>query len=330
LTRIRAVDYLWVVDEDAFEEPILELERRVESLSGMGDDVAVARKREQLEVELNAARAQIFSALTPWQKTLVARHPRRPFTLDYIRYLVEGFVEIHGDRRYADDPAIVTGFGSFRGRPVLVIGHQKGRDTKEKIFRNFGMPRPEGYRKALRAMQLAEKYHRPILTFIDTPGAYPGIGAEERGQAEAIALNLREMARLDVPILVTITGEGGSGGALAIGVGDRVNMLEFAVYSVISPEGCAAILWRDGSRSRDAAAAMKMTAPDLLALDVADEIVPEVTGGAHVDPARQAVLLGEVLERQLVDLSRETPEALVAQRYGRFRRMGRFTAPDRP
>jgi acetyl-CoA carboxylase carboxyl transferase subunit alpha len=318
------------VDEDAFEEPILELERRVESLSGMGDDVAMQRKREQLGVELHAARAQVFSSLTPWQKTLVARHPRRPFTLDYIRYLIEGFVEIHGDRRYADDPAIVAGFGSFRGRFVLVIGHQKGRDTKEKIFRNFGMPRPEGYRKALRAMQLAEKYRRPILTFIDTPGAYPGIGAEERGQAEAIALNLREMARLDVPILVTITGEGGSGGALAIGVGDRVNMLEFAVYSVISPEGCAAILWRDGSRSRDAAAAMKMTAPDLLAQDVADEIVPEVTGGAHVDPARQAVMLGEVLERQLDELGRATPAALVATRYGRFRRMGRFTAPDRP
>jgi len=199
------------VDEDAFEEPILELERRVESLSGMGDDVATQRKREQLEVELHAAREKVFSSLTPWQKTLVARHPRRPFTLDYIRYLVEGFVEIHGDRRYADDPAIVAGFGSFRGRPVLVIGHQKGRDTKEKIFRNFGMPRPEGYRKALRAMRLAAKYRRPILTFIDTPGAYPGIGAEERGQAEAIALNLREMARLNVPILVTVTGRGGAG-----------------------------------------------------------------------------------------------------------------------
>jgi len=317
-----------VVDEDAFEEPILELERRVESLSGMGDDVATQRKREQLEVDLQAARAKIFTSLTPWQKTLVARHPRRPFTFDYIRYLVEGFVEIHGDRRYADDPAIVAGFGTFRGRPVLVIGHQKGRDTKEKIFRNFGMPRPEGYRKALRAMKLAEKYRRPILTFIDTPGAYPGIGAEERGQAEAIALNLREMARLDVPILVTITGEGGSGGALAIGVGDRVNMLEFAVYSVISPEGCAAILWRDGSRSRDAARAMKMTAPDLLALDVADEIVPEVVGGAHVDPARQAVILGEVLERQLAELTRVSPEAIVASRYQRFRRMGRFIAPQ--
>ncbi len=316
------------MDEDAFEEPILELERRVESLSGMGGDVATQRKREQLEVELRAERARVFAALTPWQKTLVARHPRRPFTLDYVRYLVDGFVEIHGDRRYADDPAIIAGFGSFRGRPVLVIGHQKGRDTKEKIFRNFGMPRPEGYRKALRAMMLAEKYRRPILTFIDTPGAYPGIGAEERGQAEAIALNLREMARLGVPILVTVTGEGGSGGALAIGVGDRVNMLEFAVYSVISPEGCAAILWRDGSRSRDAARAMKLTAPDLLALDVADEIVPEVEGGAHVDPARQAEILGEVLERQLADISDSSADALVASRYRRFRRIGRFTGPE--
>jgi len=328
LTHVLRVDYFWGVDEDTFEEPILELERRVESLSGMGDDVATQRKREQLEVELLATREKVFSSLTPWQKTLVARHPRRPFTLDYIRYLIEGFVEIHGDRRYADDPAIVAGFGSFRGRPVLVIGHQKGRDTKEKIVRNFGMPRPEGYRKALRAMRLAEKYRRPVLTFIDTPGAYPGIGAEERGQAEAIALNLREMARIQVPILVTVTGEGGSGGALAIGVGDRVNMLEYAVYSVISPEGCAAILWRDGSRSRDAARAMKMTAPDLLALDVADEIVPEVVGGAHVDPARQAALLGEVLERQLGELSHASPEALVASRYARFRRIGRFAAPE--
>ena len=317
-----------MVDEDAFEDPIVELERRVESLSGMGDDVATQRKREQIEVELQATRAKVFASLSAWQKTLVARHPRRPFTLDYVRYLIDGFVEIHGDRRYADDPAIVAGFGSFRGRPVLVIGHQKGRDTKEKIFRNFGMPRPEGYRKALRAMKLAEKYRRPILTFIDTPGAYPGIGAEERGQAEAIAVNLREMARLRVPVLVTVTGEGGSGGALAIGVGDCVNMLEFAVYSVISPEGCAAILWRDGARSRDAAAAMKMTAPDLLAQDIADEIVPEVTGGAHVDPARQAELLGEVLERQLAELERMSPEALVASRYRRFRRLGRFTAPE--
>jgi acetyl-CoA carboxylase carboxyl transferase subunit alpha len=272
----------------------------------------------------------VFAGLTPWQKTLVARHAKRPYTLDYVRYLVDGFVEIHGDRRFSDDPAIIAGFGSFRGRAVVVIGHQKGRDTKEKIYRNFGMPRPEGYRKALRAMKLAEKYHRPILTLIDTPGAYPGIGAEERGQAEAIAVNLREMARLTVPVLATVTGEGGSGGALAIGVGDRVNMLEFSVYSVISPEGCAAILWRDASRMREAARAMKMTAPDLLALDIVDEIVPEVTGGAHVDPARQAALLGEVLERQLATLETTPGVALVAGRYDRFRRMGRFTAPSIP
>ena len=324
MTSLARVDYSCGVDEDTFEEPILELERRVESLSGMGDDLATQRKREQLEGELNALRARVFANLSPWQKTLVARHPRRPYTLDYVRYLVDGFVEIHGDRRYADDAAIVCGFGTFRGRPILVIGHQKGRDTKEKIVRNFGMPKPEGYRKALRAMKLAEKYGRPILTLIDTPGAYPGIGAEERGQAEAIAFNLREMARLKVPILVTVAGEGGSGGALAIGVGDRVNMLEFSVYSVISPEGCAAILWRDASRSRDAARAMRMTAPDLLSLDIADEIVPEVTGGAHVDPARQAALLGDVLERQLGDLEHDAPDALVAARYERFRRMGRF------
>ena len=327
MTRLLPLDYSFRVDEDHFEEPILELERRVESLSGIGDDVATQRKRDQLEVELQALRGRIYASLSPWQKTLVARNPKRPYTLDYIRYLVDGFVEIHGDRRYADDAAVVTGFGWFRGRSVLVVGHQKGRDTKEKIFRNFGMPRPEGYRKALRAMKLAEKYNRPILSFIDTPGAYPGIGAEERGQAEAIALNLKVMTRLRVPILVTIAGEGGSGGALAIGVGDRVNMLEFSVYSVISPEGCAAILWRDSSRSRDAARAMKMTAPDLLALDIADEIVPEVVGGAHVDPARQAALLGDVLERQLHDLADLSPETLVAARYDRFRRMGRVVIP---
>jgi acetyl-CoA carboxylase carboxyl transferase subunit alpha len=318
------------VSEDNFEDPILDLERRVESLSGMGDDHATRRKREQLESELSELRARVFAALSPWQKTLVARHAKRPYTLDYVRHLVEGFVEIHGDRRFSDDPAIIAGFGSFRGRAVVVIGHQKGRDTKEKIYRNFGMPRPEGYRKALRAMKLAEKYRRPILTLIDTPGAYPGIGAEERGQAEAIAVNLREMARLTVPVLVTVTGEGGSGGALAIGVGDRVNMLEFSVYSVISPEGCAAILWRDASRMREAARAMKMTAPDLLALDIIDEIVPEVTGGAHVDPARQAAVLGDVLDRQLSTLERTPGAALVNGRYDRFRRIGRFTSPSLP
>jgi acetyl-CoA carboxylase carboxyl transferase subunit alpha len=239
--------------------------------------------------------------------------------------MVEGFLEMHGDRKYADDPAIVCGLGSFRERQVLIVGHQKGRDTKEKIHRNFGMPRPEGYRKAIRAMRLAEKYGRPILCFIDTPGAYPGIGAEERGQAEAIAYNLREMARLKVPVLVTVTGEGGSGGALAIGVGNRVNMLEFAIYSVISPEGCAAILWRDAMKNRDAARAMKITAPDLKQLDLIDEIIPEVTGGAHVDPAYQAELVGDVLERQLDDLGSLEPEELPGDRFDRFRRMGVYS-----
>jgi acetyl-CoA carboxylase carboxyl transferase subunit alpha len=309
------------LDEDNFEEPILVLERRLDSL--MGDDAGIRRQRDGLQQELTALRAQVYAGLTPWQKTLVARHPRRPYTLDYLRFLVTGFVEVHGDRKYADDPAIVAGFGEFRGRQVVVIGHQKGRDTKEKVYRNFGMPRPEGYRKALRVMAMAEKFGRPILTFVDTPGAYPGIGAEERGQAEAIAHNLREMAKLRVPVLVTVTGEGGSGGALALGVGDRVNMLEFSVYSVISPEGCAAILWRDPAKAREAAAAMKMTAPDLVALDIVDEVVPEVTGGAHVDPPRQAELLGDVLERQLDELTRLPAESLITGRYDRFRRMGR-------
>jgi acetyl-CoA carboxylase carboxyl transferase subunit alpha len=314
-------------DEDGFEEPIHLLEAKIEELSGVGDDVAIERRRAAIRLELERLRAKIYAALTPWQKTLVARHARRPYTLDYLRHMCDGFVELHGDRRYSDDPAIVAGFAWFRGKAVLVVGHQKGRDTKEKIHRNFGMPRPEGYRKALRLMRLAEKFRRPVLCFIDTPGAYPGIGAEERGQAEAIAFNLREMAKLQVPVIATVTGEGGSGGALAIGVGNRVNMLEFAVYSVISPEGCAAILWRDPARSRDAASAMKMTAPDLLALDVIDEIVPEVVGGAHVDPAAQAALLGDVLERQLAELETLPADRLIAQRHARFRRMGRFTAP---
>jgi acetyl-CoA carboxylase carboxyl transferase subunit alpha len=313
------------LEDENFEEPILDLERRIDALSGM-EDAGTRRQKERLQAELEDARLRIYANLSPWQKTLVARHPRRPYTLDYVRALVEGFVEIHGDRKYSDDPAIVTGFGIFRGRPVLVAGHQKGRDTKEKIYRNFGMPRPEGYRKALRAMRLAEKFKRPVLTFIDTPGAYPGIGAEERGQAEAIAHNLRELARLRVPVLATVTGEGGRGGALALGVGDRVNILEFAVYSVISPEGCAAILWRDPSRTKDAARAMKVTAPDLHSLDVVDEIVPEVPGGAHVDPARQATILGDLLERQLAELERLDEASLLASRYQRLRKMGRVRA----
>jgi acetyl-CoA carboxylase carboxyl transferase subunit alpha len=312
------------VEEEQFEEPILDLERRIEALSGVGEDAATERQRQTLLEQLEALRQRVFSSLTPWQTTLVARHPRRPYTQDYIDHLFEDFHEIHGDRRYADDPAILTGFGRFRGRWVLLIGHQKGRDTKEKIYRNFGMPRPEGYRKAMRAMKLADKYGRPILTFIDTPGAYPGIGAEERGQAEAIAYNLREMAKLTVPIVVTVIGEGGSGGALAIGVGNRVNILEFAIYSVISPEGCAAILWRDASKNREAAAAMKMTSEDLAELHIVDQIIPEVTGGAHVNPTEQAKRVGDVIETQLEELERLPREELVRARYDRFRRLGVF------
>jgi acetyl-CoA carboxylase carboxyl transferase subunit alpha len=278
----------------------------------------------KLQEQLQSLRTSVYSRLSAWQTTLVARHPKRPYTLDYVRLLVEGFEEIHGDRRFSDDPAIVCGVGSFRGRAVMIVGHQKGRATKEKIRRNFGMARPEGYRKALRAMHLAEKFGRPVLTFIDTPGAYPGIGAEERGQAEAIAHNLREMARLRVPVIVTVTGEGGSGGALAIGVGNYVNMLEFAVYSVISPEGCAAILWRDAAKNRQAAMAMKVTAQDLRELRIVDEIIPEVTGGAHVDPDRQAELIGDVLERQLDELASAGAQELIAGRYDRFRRLGEF------
>ncbi len=310
------------MSEELFEEPIQDLERKIEALSGTGDDSAVRKKRAQLRKELDEVRRKVYSNLSPWQTTLVARHPKRPYTNDYLKYLVKDFMELRGDRRYSDDPAIIAGMAVFRGRQVAIIGHQKGRDTKEKIFRNFGMPRPEGYRKALRIMKFAEKFGRPIIIFIDTPGAYPGIGAEERGQAEAIAYNLREMAKLKVPVLVTVTGEGGSGGALALGIGNRVNILEFAIYSVISPEGCAAILWKDPAMNKVAAHAMKVTAPDLAELDIVDEIIPEVPGGAHTDPAGQAAIVGDVLERQMDELSGYGPDKLVRQRYERFRNLG--------
>jgi acetyl-CoA carboxylase carboxyl transferase subunit alpha len=312
------------VEEDNFEEPILDLERRIEALSGVGDDSSTQRQREQLQQQLESLRTSIFSNLSAWQKTLVARHPKRPHTLYYVAHLVTDFVEIHGDRKFSDDAAIICGFGCFRGRQVMIVGHEKGRDTKEKIHRNFGMPRPEGYRKALRAMLLATKYNRPIVSFIDTPGAYPGIGAEERGQAQAIAYNLREMARMRVPVVVTITGEGGSGGALALGVGNTVNILEHAIYSVISPEGCAAILWRDPAKNREAAEAMRLTAKDLLKFEIVDEIVPEVNGGAHVDPTRQAEILGDVIERQLNEMTPLDGATLTRMRHDRFRRMGVF------
>jgi acetyl-CoA carboxylase carboxyl transferase subunit alpha len=265
-----------------------------------------------------------FAKLTPWQKTQVARHPNRPYMLDYVSALFTEFVEVHGDRRYGDDPAMVTGFALYKDRPVALVGHQKGRDTKQKIYRNFGMPKPEGYRKALRVMRLAEKFGRPIFAFVDTPGAYPGLDAEERGQAEAIAFNLREMAGLRTPIVVNVTGEGGSGGALAIAVGDRVNMLEHSVYSVISPEGCASILWRDAGRAEEAATAMKITAPDLAQFGIIDEIVAEPPAGAHSDWDAIFRSLDAVLARQLAELSALTGDALVAARYDKFRAMGRL------
>ena len=264
------------------------------------------------------------SQLTAWQRTQLARHPGRPYTLDYVHALFNDWVEVKGDRRFADDPALVCGFALYKDQPVAIIGHQKGRDTKQKIYRNFGMPKPEGYRKALRVMQLAAKFGRPILCFVDTPGAYPGLDAEERGQAEAIAFNLREMAVLPVPIIVNITGEGGSGGALAIAIGDRINMLENAVYSVISPEGCASILWRDSGRAEEAARAMKITAPDLKGFDIIDEIVPEPPAGAHGDPEALFATLDRVLAPQLEALRALPPEVLIQARYDKFRKMGRL------
>ena len=319
------------MDEDVnFEEPILKLKRRIEELSALPDDAAHRREIERLREKLEKVSREIYGSLTPWQKTLVARHPARPYTLDYIQSLMTDFVELHGDRRFADDPAIVAGLAMFRGRAVAVLGHQKGRDTKEKIRRNFGMPRPEGYRKALRVMQLAEMFRRPILTFVDTTGAYPGIDAEERGQAEAIAVNLKEMSSFYVPIVVTVTGEGGSGGALALGIGDRVLMMEHAVYSVISPEGCAAILWKDASRKKEAAEALKITAADMKQLGVVDEIVPEPPGGAHADPEGATAAVGEAVERHLRELLDLTPEERRERRYRKFRALGAIETAAAP
>ena len=311
-------------DPTQFEEPILRIRRRIEELSAMEAEPATQSELAELQLKLTKVSDEIYSNLTPWQKTLVARHPQRPYTLDFINLMIEEWGEIAGDRKFADDPAIVAGFGRFRGIPVCVVGHQKGRNTKEKILRNFGQPRPEGFRKALRVMKLAEKFKLPVLSFIDTQGAYPGLGAEERGQAEAIAVNLREMAALQVPVVVIVIGEGGSGGALALGVGDRVIMLEHAVYSVISPEGCAAILWKSAAAAPEAAAAMKITAQDLKKFGIIDEIVPEPTGGAHSDPAATAGLLAPVIERAVRELQKLKPAALLDERYKKFRKMGVF------
>jgi acetyl-CoA carboxylase carboxyl transferase subunit alpha len=310
------------VADTNFEEPLVELRRQIEELESYPERPGVDKELDRLRNRLRKETEEVFRGLTRWQKTLVARHFDRPYTLDYVGRLMTDWIEVHGDRAFGDDPAIVAGLATFSGRSVAVVGHQKGRDTRGRIRRNFGQPRPEGYRKALRVMRLAERFGLPVLSFVDTPGAYPGIGAEERGQAEAIARNLLEMSRLRVPVVVTVTGEGGSGGALALGVGDRVLMLEYAIYSVISPEGCAAILWKDQDRKADAAEAMRITAPDLRELGIVDEVVPEPTGGAHTDPDETARRVGEAVERALRHLVKRPVDQLVEERYQRFRRLG--------
>src|SRR5213595_526966 len=306
------------------QREIERLEKDVEDLKRLAGTAEADAELERVRQEVAELRREFYAHIGPWQRAQIARHQQRPYLLDFVQYLFTDFMELHGDRAFGDDKAIIAGLAKFHGRPVAVIGHQKGRDTKQRVIRNFGQPKPEGYRKALRVMQLAAKYHRPVLTFIDTPGAYPGIDAEERGQGEAIARNLREMARLPVPIVVTITGEGGSGGALAIAVGDKVNILENSFYSVISPEGCASIIWRDATKAETAAAAMKITAKDLKDLGIVDEIIPEPDGGAHTDHEGAARLLDDVLERQLVALTNEPVRELLAARYDKFRKMGQF------
>ncbi|MGD8352865.1 MAG: acetyl-CoA carboxylase carboxyltransferase subunit alpha [Pseudomonadota bacterium] len=310
-----------------FEKPLFELERRIGELKHMdveqpgvdlSDDIA------RLEKKLNKMRSDVYSNLSRWQRTQIARHPQRPYTLDYIEALMENFIELHGDRNFADDKSIVGGVAWFNGKPVMVVGHQKGRNTKEKVERNFGMPHPEGYRKALRLMKLAERFGLPIITLVDTPGAFPGIGAEERGQAEAIARNLIEMADLTVPIITVVTGEGGSGGALALAVANRVMMMENSIYSVISPEGCAAILWKNQDYAQDAAEAMKLTASDSLENGIIDEIIPEPLGGAHREPAAAANSLGASIQAQLDKLAAMGAEELVIDRWSKFRKMGVF------
>lgn len=307
-----------------FEKPIAELEKKIEELTLFTSSGNIDLEEEILKLHKKAdqLRTEIYSRLTPWQKAQISRHPNRPYTLDYIEAMCRDFLEMHGDRAFADDPAIVGGMARLDDIPIVVVGHQKGRTTKEKIRRNFGMPNPEGYRKAMRLMKFAEKFRKPLLTFIDTPGAYPGIGAEERGQGESIARNLFVMSQLAIPIVSVVIGEGGSGGALALGVADRVLMLEHSTYSVISPEGCAAILWNDGTKAHEAAELLKLTAQDLFQMGVIDEVVEEPVGGAHRDPRRAAELLKEAILRNLSEIRELPAEELVIRRYEKFRRLG--------
>jgi acetyl-CoA carboxylase carboxyl transferase subunit alpha len=313
-----------------FEKPVAELENKIEELKRLADgrDMNITSEIKRLEKKARELKADIFSRLTPWQKTLIARHPERPYTLDYIKFLMEDFIELHGDRRFSDDPAIVSGFARFKGISVAVVGHQKGRGTKERIWRNFGQPHPEGYRKAIRIMKLAERFNMPVITFIDTPGAYPGIGAEERGQAEAIATNLSEMSSLKIPVISVVIGEGGSGGALALSVGNRILMLEHSIYSVISPEGCAAILWKKNNSEvgqeeyEKASSALKLTAQDLYELGIIDEIIPEPIGGAHRDPQETAKAIEKAIRHNLNELMSKSEDELVEERYRKFRLMG--------
>lgn len=307
-----------------FEAPIVDLLKEIEQLSIYSDRPDTAERLERLRDKLVRFRREIYSNLNPWEITMVARHPQRPHTLDYFQRLFPNFLELHGDRRFADDHAVVGGFATFEDQTVMVIGHQKGRDSKQRVYRNFGMANPEGYRKALRLMKLAEKYARPVITFIDTPGAYPGIGAEERGQSEAIALNLREMARLKIPSVAVVIGEGGSGGALALGVTDRVLMLQYAIYSVISPEGCASILWKDAAKAEEAAHNLHLTANDLKNLGLIDEIIAEPLGAAHADYDEAARLIQQSLSRHLNEVKNLPWNDRTHIRYEKFRKMGYY------
>jgi acetyl-CoA carboxylase carboxyl transferase subunit alpha len=308
------------------EKPLQDLERQIEELNRLSEErgLDVAEESQLLQSKLDSLRQEVYRNLTPMHRVLLARHPRRPYTLDYLNAIFTDFIELHGDRLYRDDPAIVSGWARLAGQSVMVIGHQKGRDTKENLKRNFGMPHPEGYRKALRLMRLAARFHAPVITLIDTPGAFPGLGAEERGQSEALATNILEMSVLETPIIAAVVGEGGSGGALALGVADRVLMFENSVYSVISPEGCAAILWKDATQRERAAEALKLTAQDLLRLQLIDEVIPEPLGGAHQDPESAGEALREALVRHLGELRRIRPERLVRRRAEKYAAMGTF------